>query len=289
VQQLRGRVAVVTGAASGIGFGLAERFSAEGMRVVLADVEAGALSIAEQRLRSTGAEVVAVRCDVSRADEVQRLADTTLDAFGAVHVVCNNAGVADSSGASVWEASLTDWEWVVGVNFWGVVHGVRSFVPLLLRQAEGHVVNTASMAGLIPAVLGSYSVTKHAVVALSEALRMELAAIGAPVGVSVLCPGVVATRIFEAERNRPDGVRSEEAGQAVPNPLARRMYADMRRRLPTATQPSEIAACVVDAIRDGRLYVLPHPAMIESVRQRTEDIERGRPREESALAGRPRS
>jgi NAD(P)-dependent dehydrogenase (short-subunit alcohol dehydrogenase family) len=281
VHEFRGRVAVVTGAASGIGFALAERFAAEGMRVVLADVEDTALAEAQHRLRSAGAAVAAVRCDVSRADEVERLASESVAAFGAVHVVCNNAGVADTSGASVWDASLADWEWVVGVNLWGVIHGIRSFVPVLLQQDEGHVVNTASAAGLIPAVLGSYSVTKHAVVALSEALHAELAAIGARVGVSVLCPGVVATRILDASRNHPLGA---SPSPAAANPATRHALDGVRQRMSTATEPSVIAACVIDAMRDQRLYVLPHPAILEQVRQRMQDIERGGPRDAAALA-----
>jgi NAD(P)-dependent dehydrogenase (short-subunit alcohol dehydrogenase family) len=275
MQQLRGRVAVVTGAASGIGLGLAERFADEGMRLVLADVEEGALGGVAERLRAGGAEVVSVICDVSRQDDVARLASRTLEAFGAVHLVCNNAGVADTSGAAVWEGSLADWEWVIGVNLWGVIYGMRAFVPLLLQQAEGHVVNTASVAGLTPARLGSYSVTKHAVVALSEALHGELAAIGAPVGVSVLCPGLVRTRILEADRNRPAGAAPR--GVADPNPAARQVLDGLRERIPSGTPPSEIAACVVDAIRANRLYVLPHPAAIIQVRQRMDDIERGSP------------
>lgn len=281
MQEFRGRVAVVTGAASGIGFALAERFAAEGMKVVLADVEQPALAVAEERLRTAGAEVAAFRCDVSHADEVEQLARDSVKAFGAVHIVCNNAGVADTSGASVWDSSLADWEWVVGVNLWGVVHGIRAFVPLLLQQEEAHVLNTASAAGLLPAHLGSYSVTKHAVVALSEALRMELAAIGARVGVSVLCPGVVSTRILDATRNRP---ASAPASTVAANPSTRRSMDSLRERMSTGTEPSVIAACVLDAIRDNRLYVLPHPAVLDQVRRRMEDIERGQPREEASVA-----
>jgi NAD(P)-dependent dehydrogenase (short-subunit alcohol dehydrogenase family) len=195
-------------------------------------------------------------------------------------VVCNNAGVADTSGASVWEASLEDWQWVVGVNFWGVVHGIRAFVPLLLQQDEGYVVNTASAAGLLPGILGSYSATKHAVVALSESLQMQLSAMRAHVGVSVLCPGVVATRIMEAERNRPGGARAAQAN----NPSANRAMDRLRHTIPTATPPSEIAAHVVDAMREERLYVLPHPAVLKRVRQRLADIEAGRPHEQPATA-----
>jgi NAD(P)-dependent dehydrogenase (short-subunit alcohol dehydrogenase family) len=275
MQQLRGQVAVVTGAASGIGLGMAERFAAEGMRLVMADVEEGALASAADRLRSSGAEVVAVTCDVSRYDDVAALASRTLEAFGAVHVVCNNAGVADTSGAPVWAGSLADWEWVIGVNLWGVIYGVRAFVPLLLQADEGHVVNTASGAGLIPGALGSYGVTKHAVVALSEALHTELGAIGAHVGVSVLCPGVVRTRILDADRNRPAG--AEERSGADPNPRAQQVLDSLRERIPVGTPPSDIAACVVDAIRSNRLYVLPHPAVIAQIRERVDAIERGSP------------
>ena len=282
VQNFVDRVAVVTGAASGIGFGLAQRFAQEGMKVVLADVESGALDEAAKRLRESGAEVLALRCDVANAEEVDQLAAKTLDAFGAVHIVCNNAGVADLSGAPVWEASLVDWQWVVGVNLWGVINGIRAFVPILLQQDEAHVVNTASSAGLLPAILGSYSVTKHAVVALSEALRMQLLAIRAGVGVSVLCPGLVATRIMEAERNRPGGARS--AGRA--NPAAAMVIDRLRQTIPGGMPPSGVAAHVVDAIRENRLYVLPHPEVLEQVRQRVQDIEAGRPRAEAAFGAR---
>jgi NAD(P)-dependent dehydrogenase (short-subunit alcohol dehydrogenase family) len=269
MRNFRGRVAVVTGAASGIGFGLAERFASEGMRVVLADIEEAPLAAAAQRLRASGADVAEVRCDVSRAEEVDRLAAEAVDAFGAVHVICNNAGVADTSGAPVWEASLEDWRWVVGVNLWGVVHGVHTFVPLLLQQDEGYVVNTASAAGLMPGGLGSYGTTKHAVVALSEALRTELAAISARVGVSVLCPGIVATHIMDAERNRPGGARAAQAD----NPANREVLDRLRRLVPGGTPPSEIAAHVVEAMRDDRMYVLPHPAVLTQVRKRFEYIE----------------
>src|SRR5215472_10419781 len=197
-----GRVAVVTGAASGIGFGLSERFVAEGMRVVMADVDAPALAEAADLLAGRRAEVLPVTTDVSDGDQVDSLRDRALEAFGAVHVVCNNAGVS-GTGRPLWEMSRRDWEWVMGVNLWGVINGIRSFVPVLLQQDAGHVVNTASMAGVIPGVLGSYSVTKHAVVALSEALHFQLLPLGAPVGVSVLCPGWVRTRIGESYRNRP--------------------------------------------------------------------------------------
>src|SRR5215469_10915747 len=203
MQEFPDKVAVVTGAASGIGFALAERFAREGMKVVLADVEGDALARAEAELRGRGATVRAVRTDVRQAGEVAALAEQTLAAFGGVHVVCNNAGVVVFKSA--WEHTLADWEWVLGVNLWGVIHGVRTFVPIMLRQGtEGHIVNTASMGGLVTGpFFGSYIVSKHGVVALSEVLALELARIGAPVKVSVLCPNVVRTNLMDSARNRP--------------------------------------------------------------------------------------
>jgi NAD(P)-dependent dehydrogenase (short-subunit alcohol dehydrogenase family) len=240
------------------------------MRVVLADVESGALDQAAERLRATGAEVEAVICDVAQVAQVAALAQRTLERFGAVHVVCNNAGVADTSGTATWEASLADWQWVVGVNLWGVIHGVQTFVPLLLQQEEGHVVNTASVAGLTIGRLGSYSVTKHAVVALSEALAGELAAIGARVGVSVLCPGLVRTRILDAARNRP--ADAEPRPTSEPNPVPGQALDSLRQRMPSGTPPAEIAASVIEAIHTNRLYVLPHPEALAQVRQRFDSI-----------------
>ena len=269
---LTNRVAVVTGAASGIGFALASAFAAEGMKIVLADVEEPTLTQACEKLASSGADVLAVAVDVSQKSEVQHLADVALQGFGAIHVVCNNAGVGLANRKPIWEASIPDWEWMLGVNVWGVIHGIRTFVPVLLEQDEAHVVNTASIAGLIPAVLGVYSVTKHAVVAISEALQLELAAAKAPVGVSVLCPGWVQTRIGEAERNRPARLQNESA-EAV-DPL---VAAGRRALLATGTSPEMVAEHVVDAVRTNRFYVLPHPEWIGLVRDRTDAIARGDP------------
>jgi NAD(P)-dependent dehydrogenase (short-subunit alcohol dehydrogenase family) len=240
------------------------------MRVVLADVEEQALAQAEQALKASGAAVLAVRTDVSRPEEVDRLAAAAMDAFGAVHLVCNNAGVSSASGEPLWRERLATWEWVMGVNLWGVINGVRSFVPLLLEQDEAHVVNTASIAGLIPGVLGIYSVTKHAVVALSEALHLQLAAGGARVGVSVLCPGWVRTNITTSERNRPD------PSPPTSDPVAQQTRALFNRLLETGAAPAEVAAAVVEAIRERRFYVLPQPGWLPAIEQRVEDIEQGR-------------
>lgn len=275
MQRLEGKVAVVTGAASGIGRALAERFAAEGMKVVLADLEEGALAKAESELRAAGASVAAKRTDVAKADDVEALAQFAVDKFGAVHVVCNNAGVG--VGGVSWENSVKDWEWVLGVNLWGVIHGVRSFVPRMLAQGdECHVVNTASGAGLHARPwLAMYCASKHAVVALSESLYHELTLTGANVKVSVLCPAVVNTRIGESERNRPDELRDDSAG-AEPSPQMQAMERAFRTLLATGLPPEKVAERVVAAIRKERFYVLTHEETRERVRLRTEDILRSR-------------
>jgi NAD(P)-dependent dehydrogenase (short-subunit alcohol dehydrogenase family) len=264
-----GRVAVVTGAASGIGFALSERFAAEGMRVVMADIEEPALAEAADLLAGRGAEVLPVPTDVARDDQVDALRDRALEAFGAVHVVCNNAGVS-GLGRPVWEMSRRDWEWVLGVNLWGVINGVRSFVPVLLEQDAGHVVNTASLAGVTTGVLGPYSVTKHGVVALSEGLHVQLARRGAAVGVSVLCPGWVRTRIGESDRNRPADIEPAPALDAA-------LAEGFRSLLDSGMEPSAVAGQVVDGIRAGRFYLLTHPDMSEGIRRRAEEILAGGP------------
>jgi NAD(P)-dependent dehydrogenase (short-subunit alcohol dehydrogenase family) len=215
--------------------------------------------------------VLAVRTDVSRADEVEALAREAVDAFGGVHLLCNNAGVVTPT-ARLWELSLEDWEWIVGVNLWGVVHGIRAFVPILLEQKEAHVVNTASIAGLITGVLGPYSVSKHAVVALSEALSLELTTMGAAIGVSVLCPGWVRTRITEADRNRPAGPAPEPT-----DPMLRAMHEMFGGLVATGMAPALVAEHVFQAVKEGRFYVLTHPEMATAVEQRVQDILQGRP------------
>ncbi len=271
MKQLRGRVAVVTGAASGIGRALADRFAAEGMRLALADVEAPALERAESDLRRGGADVLALRTDVSKEAEVQALASAALQRFGAVHVLCNNAGVG--SGGRVWELTTADWEWVLGVNLWGVIHGIRAFVPAMLRGGdEGHVVNTASLAGLISApYVAPYHASKHAVVTLSESLHHELALLGSKLRVSVLCPGYVATRIAESTRNRPPGLRAAVESQGG-RPEAAAMTEAVRRRVAAGLPPAEVAQQVLQAIRDERFWIFTHPDMKALIEQRHSDV-----------------
>ncbi len=265
------KVAVVTGAASGIGRALAGKSTALGMKVVLADVEERALKQAEEELKASGAEVLAVRTDVSQAGEVESLAKLAFATYGAVHLLFNNAGVA--AGTTVWESSLADWQWVLGVNLWGVIYGLHSFVPWMLAQdTEGSIVNTASAAGLISSAgLGIYKVSKHGVVTLSETLALELAARGAKIKVSVLCPGVVNTRIMDAERNRPQALQNAPEKQQMSPEMAALVEA-MRQSVQAGLAPSQVAEMVFDAIRQEKFYILTHPTTKQSVQLRMEAI-----------------
>jgi NAD(P)-dependent dehydrogenase (short-subunit alcohol dehydrogenase family) len=261
MKDVQGRVAVITGAASGIGRGMAESFAAAGMKLVLAELE------------KSGAEVVPVKTDVSKQDEVDELARRALDAFGAVHVVCNNAGVAHG-GVPTWQSTLHDWEWIVGVNLMGVVHGVRAFTPLLLEQGEGHIVNTASMAGLISGGGNAlYGVTKHAVVALSEALFNELAAQNQPrVRVSVLCPGWINTQIMQSsQRNQPEAVR-HHLPQDRTSPEAEIRRKLVESLLASGLEPRRVGDLVLDAVREERFWILTHPAWKSMIRHRMENV-----------------
>jgi NAD(P)-dependent dehydrogenase (short-subunit alcohol dehydrogenase family) len=272
MQELRGKVAVVTGAASGIGNAVATRLAAEGMKVVLADIEEGPLADAEKVLADTGATVLAVPTDVTKGDQMDALAEKTYATFGTAHVVHNNAGVA--TGGPMWTLTEADWQWVLGVNLWGVIHGVRAFVPRLVEQGEGHVVNTASMAGLTSApMMGPYNVSKHGVVTLSETLAAELALHGSPVKVSVLCPGWVNTRINEADRNRPPELQPPDGADTSLMDMGRQLLDGL---LKSGLQPSEVAGRVLDAIRDESFYILTHPEMTPMIQQRMEDIVQGR-------------
>mgnify|MGYP001597918873 CR=1 FL=1 len=257
MKQLRGRVAVVTGGASGIGRGMAEAFAAEGMKLVLADIEDAALEPAVAALRASGAEAIGVRCDVTSPASVAQLAERALAQYGAVHVVCNNAGVAGAANVgALWELPLADWEWVLGVNTWGVIHGMRAFMPILALQPEAHVVNTASLAGTMVSG-GIYGVSKHACVAISEALYRACQLRAPHVGVSVLCPGWVNTRILESERNRPETPRpTPEAAPSSEFGAAREVIAGL---LKAGLPPRKVGEIVVEAIQANRFYVFTHP------------------------------
>jgi NAD(P)-dependent dehydrogenase (short-subunit alcohol dehydrogenase family) len=278
VENLQGKVAVITGAASGIGKAVAAKAAAEGMKVVIGDIEEGALKEAERDLAASGADVLSVVADVSDAAAVRELRDRALDRFGAVHLVHNNAGVG--AGGPIWEVPEADWRWILGVNLWGVVYGIATFVPLLMEQGEGHVVNTASIAGLTTApFLGPYNATKQAVVAISETLYKDLQIAGvAGIGVSVLCPGFVQTRIAEADRNRPAWAPDREVEGAPEMRAAIQAMVD--GGIPTAA----VADRVLDAVRTNTFYILTHPELNEAVRTRFDDIVEGRPPSATIIA-----
>jgi NAD(P)-dependent dehydrogenase (short-subunit alcohol dehydrogenase family) len=272
MKELRDRVAVVTGAGSGIGAALARRCAAEGMRVVLADVERPAVEGVAAEIRRGGAEAVAELVDVRDPDALVRLADRTWEAFGACHLLVNNAGVV--AYRPIAELEIADWRWVLSVNLDGVVHGLHAFVPRLRAQGgPAHIVNTASIAGLIPLEgggLGAYAASKYAVVAISETLRRELAPDG--IGVSVVCPGGVVTRINESERNRP---KELERRRAPPPPDFERI-AGSRRSLAQPEnwlEPDAVAERILEGVRDDELYVITHPSWLPLVRERHAEVE----------------
>jgi NAD(P)-dependent dehydrogenase (short-subunit alcohol dehydrogenase family) len=258
---LSGKVAAVTGAASGLGKAMALAFASEGMHLALADVED--LSPTEDAVTAKGVKTLAMRVDVSKAAEVAAFAARTAAELNGVHLVCNNAGV--SLGGAVWEHTELDWEWILGVNLRGVVNGVRAFTPHLIRQDEGHIVNTASVAGLIsPPGMGAYCVSKHAVVTLSEALHHDLRERGSKVGVSVLCPAYVPTRIAESERNRP-----KELGSSMKSPRD----AMLKKAVASGKlSADDVARQVVAAVKANRFYILTHPAIKGAIRARMEDV-----------------
>jgi NAD(P)-dependent dehydrogenase (short-subunit alcohol dehydrogenase family) len=276
MKEFKGKVAVVTGGASGIGRGIAERCAREGMKVVLADIEKDALAQAEEEIKATGATVLAVLTDVSKPGDVEALAQKTLDTLGAVHLLCNNAGVG-AGGGPAWETPLADWQWAMGVNLWGTIHGIRVFVPIMLAQdTECHIVNTASCAGLLPVAAGPYTVTKYGIVALSETLHRDLARIGAKVKVSVLCPGLVRTRFLDSERNRPVEYGGDGAVTTSSPEEDEARWAAVEKAYPQlggVLSPDDVAQTTFAAIRSEQLYVLTHrEALIPLIRARMEDI-----------------
>lgn len=276
MKEFKEKVAVITGAASGIGYGLAERCAQEGMKVVLADVEEGALAQAEKGIKAMGVDTLAVKTDVSKANDVEALAKKTLDAFGTVHLLCNNAGVS-TVGLSIWENTLADWQWVLGVNLWGVIYGIHFFVPVMLEQGtECHIVNTASAAGLLTGPgSGPYYITKHGVVALSEILYRELEQGGYKIGVSVMCPGFIKTNILDCGRNRPRELQNDpaEIKRKMADPLVQERIKFARQQNENGMSPKQLADIVFSAIRVKQFYILPNAETVKPMIQaRMEDI-----------------
>jgi NAD(P)-dependent dehydrogenase (short-subunit alcohol dehydrogenase family) len=271
----RGDTAVITGAASGFGFELAKLCAQRGMNVVLADVQADALQRAEQELKPHGAPLLPFRLDVSRAAEVEALGRATIERFGTPHLVFNNAGVG--AGGLIWEHSVADWEWVLGVNLMGVAHGVRVFTPAMLEAArhdpgyEGHLINTASMAGLVnPPNMGVYNVSKHAVVSLSETLFHDLSLVTDQVHAHVLCPFFVPTGIHQSERNRPASL-SDAGAKPTRSQLIAQAFSNKAVTSGRITA-AQVAAKVVDAVVRDAFYVYSHPHALGSVQLRMEDL-----------------
>ena len=278
MKEFRNKVAVITGGASGIGRAMADRFAGEGMKLVLADRDEESLDAAVAELTGQGAEAAGVVADVANAAEVEGIAAKALLRFGAVHVVCNNAGVGGPLKPS-WELTDADWNYVFGPNVWGVVHGIRTFVPLMLRQGEeGHIVNTASLAGLLSLPFGAaYHASKHAVVTITESLHYELTIQNARVKASVLCPGFVKTRIFAS---MPDFSAGSEKSAAQAQ-----MEASFQERIQAGIEPGDAAAQVLEAIREERFYVLTHPKWNAAITRRAEDIVVGRVPEVAQAVG----
>jgi NAD(P)-dependent dehydrogenase (short-subunit alcohol dehydrogenase family) len=269
MKQFRDRTAVITGAASGIGLELARRAAAEGMNLVLADIEAAKLDVAAAGLGIDADRILARRTDVSREDEIVALADAAFARFGGVHLLCNNAGVGLTR--VTWEHSTADWEWVLGVNLWSVIHGIHHFLPRMLEQAdEGHIVNTSSVAGLLSTPgMAAYNVSKHGVVTLSETLYGELLAARAKVGVSVLCPAWVPTGIHDSSRNRQDRFGSAAPAAGLSAAYEERMGQAVKSGRLTA---ADMATEVFTAVGEGRFYVIPHRKINNAITLRTDDI-----------------
>lgn len=273
MKELKGKVAVVTGGAGGLGRAMAMHFAREGMHVALADIDQASLDVTAAELRMLGVEAIGIRTDVSKAAEVDALAARVVAELGGVHVVCNNAGISPLGAA--WENTLADWEWMLGVNLWGVIHGVRAFTPLLLAQDEGHIVNTASVAGLInPPGSAMYNVTKHAVVALTETLFHDLAGRKSKVGCSVLCPAYVPTGIADSERSRPAALANPGATKSA----EQQAREDMLKKAVRSGRLSadDIGAAVLAAVKEERFYILTHPRIKGAIQARMEDILEGR-------------
>jgi len=275
MKDFSGKTAVITGAASGIGKGLAKRAVQLGGKVVLADIEGDALSETTNELKVQGGVVIAATTDVSKASDVEKLAQTTISEFGEIHLLFNNAGVGlGVNGPRIWERTLADWEWVLNVNLWGVIYGLHYFLPIMLHQeVEGHIVNTASAAGLMsPPGMSAYNVSKHGVVTLSETLYHELEEIQSKVKVSVFCPGLVRTNIMDASRNRPDRFSNDPDLEETRRARYANVDQEMRKSILKASAPEEIAEMIFDAIAEEEFYILSHHWVKNGAKVRLEDI-----------------
>ena len=271
MKEFKDKVAVITGAANGIGFGIAERCAQLGMKVVLAGINEENLLRAEESLQKTGATTLVVRTDVSKREDIEALAQKTLNAFGAVHLLVNNAGVG--AGTSIWESTWEDWEWVIDVNLWGVIYGVKVFTPIMLAQdEESHIVNVASIGGLLTYHPSApYQVTKHAVVGLTENLHTTLVKQNSKVKTSVLCPGWVKTSILKSDRNRPPELQNEP-GKIGNRRAALESYREMQVALDAGISIQEVADHLFKAIEDEELYILTHPEYLPNIQERMENI-----------------
>ena len=274
MRDFKGKTAVITGAASGIGFALAEKFAKEGMNIVLADIEQHALDIAVSKISKLGVQTHGVIVDVMDKDAVNHLFDESIKAFKNIHILCNNAGVASTADASgIWELDESDWEWVLGVNFYGTLYGMQAFIPHMLNHKEaGHVLNTISLAGILPGE-AIYGVSKHAALALSESMWQGLKNVKSNIGASVLCPGFVNTNIIESNRNRPKHLPAENKT----NFLLKKLASSVLKR---GKEPTEIADITIEAIKDNKFYILPHTSYDEMIEERyTRILSRTEPQE----------
>ena len=262
MKDFKGKTAVITGAASGIGYALAEKFANEGMNIVLADIEQDALDIAVKNISDIGVESCGINIDVMHKDSVDHLFNESVKAFSKIHILCNNAGVASTVVADgIWELDEKDWDWVLGVNFYGTLYGIQSFVPHMINHnEEGHVLNTISLAGILPGE-AIYGVSKHAALALSESLWQGLKNIKSNIGASVLCPGFVNTNIIESNRNRPDHLSSSNKTNFILKKLASSV-------LKRGKEPNEIADTTFDAIKQNHFYILPHTSYDDMIKER---------------------
>lgn len=275
MQKFEGKVAVVTGAASGIGLGMAEVLAGQGMKVVMADIEEAPLRQAAEVLQNANFDVLPVRTDVSDFSSVEALAAKAISHFEKVHILCNNAGVAGGGGGAIWQSTANDWQWVMGVNLMGVVHGLRAFVPSMIEHGEeGHIVNTSSILGLTTGGGSIYGVSKHAVTRLTEGLYHDLRNANSVIGASLLCPGMIATNIIKSRRNRPAELNDDvsNADSKLVDEMKSRMEMVDLRFKEHGMPARQVGEIVLDAISNGRFYVLTHENMMARVEQRMSDM-----------------